>query len=112
MTRGELWWVDFGVPVGSAAGFRRPAIIIQADEFNETQLNTIVVVPFSSNLMLADYTPNVYVESSDSGLNKDSVAIIPLVTALDRMCFKEFISKLPNNVMDEIYNAVLYMIHK
>ena len=112
MTRGELWWVDFGVPVGSAAGFRRPAVILQANEFNETQLNTIVVVPFTSNLMLADYTPNVYVESSDSGLSKDSVAIIPLVTALDKICFKEFISELPSNVMDEIYDAVLYMIHK
>jgi len=112
MTRGELWWVDFGVPVGSAAGFRRPAVILQANEYNVTQLNTIVVVPFSSNLMLADYPPNVYVESSDSGLNKDSVAVIPLVTALDRICFKDFISKLPSNVMEEIYDAVLDIIHK
>lgn len=112
MTRGELWWVDFGVPVGSVAGFRRPAVILQADEYNATQLNTIVVVPFSSNLMLADYSPNVYVESSDSGLNKDSVAIIPLVTALDRICFKDFISKLPDSVMEEIHNAVLNIIHK
>ena len=23
MTRGEIWWVDFGVPLGSEVGFKR-----------------------------------------------------------------------------------------
>lgn len=110
MTRGELWWVDFGVPVGSAAGFRRPALVLQADEFNETELNTVIVVPFTSNLRLADYKPNVYVESSESGLNKDSVAIVPLVTALDKSCFIEKICRLPFLLTGEIHNAVLEMI--
>ena len=34
MTRGDLYWVDFGVPVGSATGFRRPAVVLQSDEYN------------------------------------------------------------------------------
>lgn len=36
MTRGEIWFVDLGIPFGSEAGFRRPAIIIQNDELNVT----------------------------------------------------------------------------
>jgi len=24
MTRGELWWADFGIPFGSEPGFKRP----------------------------------------------------------------------------------------
>ena len=111
MTRGELYWVDFGVPMGSAAGFRRPAVVLQSDEFNATSLNTVIVVPFTSNLNLADYKPNVYVTAEDSGLTKDSVAIIPLVTALDRVCFIEKISSLPPAVVNEIYNAVIEMIN-
>ena len=31
---------------------------------------------------------------------------------LDRICFKDFISKLPDSVMEEIHNAVLNIIHK
>jgi len=31
MTRGELWWIDLGVPFGSESGFRRPVIILQND---------------------------------------------------------------------------------
>ena len=61
MMRGDLWWVDLGVPVGSAVGYRRPAIILQANEYNATELNTVVVVPLSSNLRLADYvTDEIY----------------------------------------------------
>ena len=110
MTRGDLYWVDFGVPVGSAAGFRRPALVLQSDEYNATALNTVVVVPFTSNLNLVDYKPNVYVSAEDSGLSKNSVAIVPLVTALDKTCFIEKISSLPSSVVDEIYNVVIEII--
>ena len=34
MIRGDLYWVDFGVRVGSAAGFCRPAVVVQSDEYN------------------------------------------------------------------------------
>mgnify|MGYP003314087045 CR=1 FL=1 len=27
MIRGDIWWVDFGEPLGSEPGWRRPAII-------------------------------------------------------------------------------------
>ncbi|MBO4385690.1 MAG: type II toxin-antitoxin system PemK/MazF family toxin [Treponema sp.] len=111
MIRGELYWVDFGVPIGSAAGFRRPAVVLQSDEYNATALNTVIVVPLTSNLNLADYKPNVYITAEESGLSKDSVAIIPLVTALDKMCFIERISSLKNSVVDEICNAVMDMLH-
>ena len=110
MTRGDLYWVDFGVPVGSAAGFRRPALVLQSDEYNATALHTVVVVPFTSNLNLVDYKPNVYVSAEDSGLSKNSVAIVPLVTALDKTCFIEKISSLPSSVVDEIYNVVIEII--
>ena len=52
MTRGDLYWVDFGVPTGSAAGFRRPAVVLQSDEYNTTALNTVVVVPLQVTLIL------------------------------------------------------------
>ena len=112
MTRGELWWVDFGIPTGSAAGYRRPAIVIQSNELNATALNTVVVIPLTSNLRLAEYKPNVLLKNSATGLGKDSVAILPLITALDKGCFIERISQLPPRVVDAVYNAVLEVLKK
>ena len=34
MTRGEIWWIDFGIPFGSEVGFRRPVVVLQNDILN------------------------------------------------------------------------------
>jgi mRNA interferase MazF len=49
MTRGEIWWADYGIPYGSEPGYRRPVIILQNDFFNNSKINTTVVIPLSSN---------------------------------------------------------------
>jgi hypothetical protein len=40
MTRGEIWWVDFGLAYGSMPQGRRPAIIVQNDNFNASLIYT------------------------------------------------------------------------
>ena len=34
MTRGELWWVDLGLPYGSEPAYMRPVLIMQNDFLN------------------------------------------------------------------------------
>lgn len=41
MTHGEIWWVDFGIPIGSLPGYKRPVIIMQ----KESKLNTVFGIP-------------------------------------------------------------------
>ena len=48
MTRGEIWWVDFGIPFGSEVGLRRPVVIIQNNTLNESKLRTVVVLPLTT----------------------------------------------------------------
>ena len=59
MTRGEIWWVDFGLAFGSMTLGRRPALIVQNDNFNASDIATTVVVPLTTNIRLADYKDNV-----------------------------------------------------
>ena len=74
MTRGELWWVDFGLAYGSMPQGRRPAIIVQNDNFNASHILTTVVVPLTTNVILAEYKDNVFLDKSVTNLSKDSVA--------------------------------------
>ena len=53
MRRGEIWWASLPEPVGSEPGFRRPVVIIQADEFNHSNISTVVCAAITSNLKLA-----------------------------------------------------------
>ena len=41
MIRGEIWLVDFGLSVGSEAGYRRPAVVVQNDDFNESNISLV-----------------------------------------------------------------------
>jgi len=42
--------VDFGLPFGSEPGYRRPAVIVQADAFNRSRISTVLLVPLTRAL--------------------------------------------------------------
>jgi mRNA interferase MazF len=84
VTRGEVWWVDLGEPVGSAPGYRRPAVIISSDRFNRSRLRTVIVASVTSNLRLADAPGNVLVDAADTGLDRASVINVTQLACVDR----------------------------
>ncbi|MGI9303012.1 MAG: type II toxin-antitoxin system PemK/MazF family toxin, partial [Gammaproteobacteria bacterium] len=53
MKRGEIWWADLREPQGSEPGFRRPVLIVQADEFNRSRVRTVIAATIASNVSLA-----------------------------------------------------------
>ena len=84
IVRGEVWWADLGEPRGSAPGYRRPVLVVQADAFTRSRLQTVIVVALTSNLRLIAAPGNVLVPAAVSGLPKDSVANVTQVITLDR----------------------------
>lgn len=48
MNAGDIVTVDFGKPIGSEAGFRRPGIVVTADAFLRLRPTTVFVVPLTS----------------------------------------------------------------
>jgi mRNA interferase MazF len=73
MRRGEIWWAGLPEPEGAGPGYRRPVLIVQADEFTNSRINTVVVAILTYNLALAQAPGNVLVRSRYSGLSKNSV---------------------------------------
>lgn len=110
MTRGEIWWVDFGEPYGSEPAYRRPAVIIQNDEYNVSDMNTTIVIPLTTNLRLADFPRNYYLSADISKLNKDSVVVTPQITVIDKSRLIEKTSILPNYILDELANNIKLLL--
>ena len=100
--RGDVWWADLEDPRGSAPGFRRPVVIVQADAFNRSRLQTVIAVTLTSNLVLVEAPGNVLVARKVSGLPKDSVANVSQVVTLDRDYLSERVAKLPRQTMAAI----------
>ena len=92
--RGEVWWADLDEPRGSEPGFRRPLVVVQADGFNRSRIQTVVCVVLTSNLRLADAPGNVVLPRRNSGLPKDSVANVSQVVTVDRAVLTERVGKL------------------
>jgi mRNA interferase MazF len=53
--QGDVFWVRLGGTTGSEPWGRRPAVVLQHDRFNQTKLNTVVVLAITTNLELATF---------------------------------------------------------
>lgn len=84
MTRGDIWWADLRIPLGSEPGYRRPVLIIQAESFNRSRIRTVLCVPTTTTLRLADAPGNVYLRAAESGLRRDSVVLVAQLICIDR----------------------------
>jgi len=104
--RGEIWWVDFGIPFGSDPCFRRPALIIQDDSFNRSAIKTVLVIPFSSNLTLAEAPGNIFLPKHETGLSKDSVLVNSLVASVDKKRLVEVVSRIEKSVLWDVEDGL------
>ena len=102
MVRGAVWWAALPDPSGSIPGFRRPVLIIQADYFTQSEINTVVAVALSSNLRLANAPGNVFLPADKTGLPKDSVANVSQIITLDKRFFIDKITELSHKQMQSV----------
>jgi mRNA interferase MazF len=100
ISQGDVWWADLGEPVGSQPGYRRPVVVVQSDSFNRSHIATVVCIPLTTNLRLADAPGNIALDSDVTGLPKDSVANVSQPTTLDRASLTERVGKLPDSKLD------------
>lgn len=105
--RGDVWWADFGTPRGSKAAFRRPVIVVQDDFLNKSALNTIIVVPLSSNLKRSTLSTNVVLSAAMTGLAKDSVAVCTQIEAVNRDDLIERVGALSPSGLDSLEYGLL-----
>jgi len=100
--RGEIWWATLPDPVGSGPGYRRPVVVVQADEFNHSRINTVLAVLLTSNLPLAAAPGNLLLPARATGLTKNSVANVSQVLTVDKSFLTERVGKLTPALMNEV----------
>jgi len=106
MTRGEIWWADYGIPFGSEPGFNRPVLIIQSDALNKSKIHTIIVVPLTTNLLLKDAPGNVFLDKTDSKLSKDSIVVVSQISVIDKKRLVKKESKIASKLLEEVEEGI------
>ena len=102
MRRGEIWWASLGDPAGSRPGYRRPMLVVQSDEFNESAIRTSVCATITSNMRLAAAPGNVRISRRLSRLPNDSVVNVSQLITLDKSLLTEKVSRLPAESLREV----------
>lgn len=110
MMNGEIWWIDFQEPRGSAPAFIRPGLIVQNNELNKSELKTTIVIPLTTNCRFADYKGNVFLEKSSTRLPKDSVALCAQITTIDKQALIEKMECLSTILLNEIYEELTWVL--
>ena len=100
--RGEIWWADLPDTLGSGPGYRRPVLVVQDDEFNESLIRTVIVAAITGNTKLVKAKGNVGITRLQSGLPKDSVINVSQLLTIDKSLLVEIVGPLSEGKMDQV----------
>jgi len=103
--RGEIVLANLEPVAGSEQGGIRPVLIIQNDISNEYSPITIIA-PITTKIYEKNYSTNVFVESKDSKLSKDSTILLNQIRTIDKSRIKKKISILDEGIMNEVNMAI------
>lgn len=103
LKKGDIVWVDFGIPRGSEPSGRRPALVVQNDIGNLYSTNTIVA---SITRTISEYPFDVVIEPTESGLPSRSMVDCSLILTIAKERILSLVGTLPANSMAKV-NAAL-----
>jgi mRNA interferase MazF len=109
--RGSIWWVDLGMPGGSEPGYRRPVLVVQSDNFNKSNIQTIIAAVITSNLRLSNAPGNVFLKKEESGLPKDSVINVSQIITINKEDLTDAIGTLGNRLMKKVEKGLKLVLN-
>jgi len=77
-------------------------LIVSANSFNDSRINTVVAAVITSNLRLADAPGNVRLPVKGTGLTKVSVANVSQIITVDKTFLTERIGRLSPRLLAEV----------
>ena len=108
--QGDTYWVRFGPAGDSGPSGRRPAIVIQNDLLNRSNLQTTVVTLLTSNKKLSKVPGNVLLKKGMGNLPKTSVAVVSQMATVDRNRLLEKIGTLSKENLDAVIKGCQMVI--
>ncbi len=108
--RGDIWQVEFGRPVGHEQGAGlRPAVIVSADEFNDSGAGLTIVAPLTT--AQRGYPSRVRIRPGASGLREASWAAVEHLRSVSVLRLREYRGGVERQVLDEIERVIGFLLY-
>jgi len=108
--QGDIYWVRFGVSGDSGPSGKRPAVVIQNDLLNRSNIRTAVVALLTSNRKLSGIPGNVLLKKGTANLSKASVVVVSQVATVDKERLLEKIGTLDRAMLEQVLNGCQMVI--
>jgi mRNA interferase MazF len=109
--RGEIWWANVPEPRRSEPGYRRPVLVVQADSFNGSRIQTVIIAAITTNMDLADAPGTVVLPADLTGLPRDSVLNVSQLLTLDRSFLTEQAGILSPRLQHAVEKGLRMILH-
>ena len=103
--RGSIHWVSLGEPDSHEQAGDRPAVVIQADQYNRIY-NTVVIVPITKQSQWKRLPTVVPLRKGVGGLADDSFALCHQIRVLDKTKIGAYVGRLSADEMEMVAAAV------
>jgi mRNA interferase MazF len=110
--QGDIYWVRFGVSGDSGPSGKRPAVVIQNNTLNSSNIRTTVVALLTSNTRLSLIPGNVPIKKGVANLPKASVVVVSQVATVDKERLLDKIGTLESAALEQVLNGCQMVITK
>ena len=109
--QGDIYWVRFGRSGDSGPSGKRPAVIVQNNLLNRSNIQTTVVTLLTSNLKLARIPGNVRLKKGAGNLPKPSVVVVSQMATVDKTRLLEKIATLSREKLVDVVEGCRQIIN-
>lgn len=92
ISRGDLFYYDFGDRVGSVQSGERPVLVVQADDYNKNA--PTVIVAAVTSVIKKRYLPSHIMLGDKFGLKKPSMVLLEQVQTVNKDELREYIGSI------------------
>ena len=103
--RGDIFYADLSPVVGSEQGGIRPVLIVQNDVGNRFS-PTVIAAAITSQKDKARLPTHLQLNSTGSGLAKDSIVLLEQIRTIDKRRLKEHMGRLDEHSMARVNEAL------
>lgn len=110
--QGDVYWVKFGSMKDSGPAGKRPAIVVQNNLLNDSNIRTTIVTLITSNQKLTSVPNNVLLDKGAANLPKTSVVVVSQMATVDKGRLVEKIGTLNKKTCDAVLKGCQWVIER
>jgi mRNA interferase MazF len=104
----DVWLIDFGDPVGREQAGRRPAVVVSANDLNDSKAGVVIVVPTTT--IARGLPSHIEIDSHDSGLDETSYAKCEDVKSISEQRLIAQLGAVDEGTMHQIARVLQFLL--